>query len=156
MILYKNRNQKIYDKIRKISKGKSNYLRNLSQKKNDGLNRLREQKIGLAIEEIFKINTLKRDYSHFSFNSSRTENRITPTKIRFSNLIDYSIKVNKDKNYSNRKNNIKFMKVPIIKYKNSYEFPKSIIPIRYTNNLNNNTNKLANAGKEIINKNIQI
>ena len=154
MILYKNRNQKIYEKIRIISKGKTNYLRNLSQKKNDGLNRLREQKIGLAIEEIFKINTLKRDYSHYPFNSSRTENRITPIKIRFSNLIDYPIKVKKDKDYSNRKSNIKFMNVPNIKYKNSYEFPKSILPIRYTNNLNNNTNKLANAGKEIINKNI--
>ena len=154
MIFYRNKNKKILEKIRLLSKEKSNYFKSLSKKKNDGINRLKEQTIGLTIEEIFKLNKLKRDYSYFSSNSSRLDNKITPIKIRFTQVGNYPIKIKKEKDYLNKKNKIKFGKLPNIKNNNCYEFPKSTVPIRYISYLNNNSNKLANAGKEIINKNI--
>ena len=58
MIFYRNKNKKILEKIKILSKEKSNYFKSLSKKKNDGINRLKEQTIGLTIEEIFKLNKL--------------------------------------------------------------------------------------------------
>ena len=149
MKLYKFKSQKKYDNIRKISNGKTNYLRNLNKRKNDGLNIIKKQKMGLMIEEIFKLNQLKRDYSHFSYNNSRFQDDIVPVNIHYSQAYNYP-KISKIENdYSNKKNNIKFGKIPLIRKNNYSQFPTSNIPINYINNLNNN-NKLAKAGKEII------
>lgn len=149
MKLYKFRNQKNYDNIRKISNGKTNYLKNLNKRKNDGLNIIKNHKIGLIIEEILKLNQLKRDYSHFSYNNSKFQDSITPVNIHYSQAINYPIISKIDNDFSKKKNNIKFGKIPLIRKNNYSQFPTSNIPINYLNNFNNN-NKLANAGKEII------
>ena len=153
MKLYKNRHQKTYENLRKILNGKSNYLKNLDKKKNDGLDSIKEKRIGIIIEEILELNKYKRDYSHFSSNnSSRAKDKITPVKIHFSHAIKYPIKKNLEKSYSNKKHNIKFGKLPFLKNNNYSEFPKSNLPIRFIHSIDN-INKLAHAGKLIITKN---
>ena len=115
MKLYKNRHQKTYENLRKILNGKNNYLRNLNKKKNDGLDLIKEKRTGIIIEEILELNKLKRDYSHFSSNNSRSKDKITPVKIHFSHAIKYPINEKLGKSYSNKKHNIKFGKLPILK-----------------------------------------
>ena len=151
-IFYKNRLKKYYENMNEIFKGKNNYLKNLNRKKNDGLKIIKEQKSGIIIEDIFKINKLKRDYSCFSHNSEIDDKNI-PIKIKFSPIKrKYPVEQTIKKVLSNKKmNNIQLEKFPYIKHNNYSKFPKSNLPIRYTNNLNKR-NKLANAGKEIITK----
>ena len=152
MKLYKNKHQKTYENLRKILNGKSNYLKNLNKKKSDGLDLIKEKKTGIIIEEILEINKYKRDYSHFSSNNSRTKDKTLPVKIHFSHAIKYPIIKKLEKSYSNKKHNIKFGKLPLLKNNNYSEFPKSILPIRYIHSIDN-INKLAHAGKLIITKN---
>ena len=148
-IFYKTKLKKYYENMNMILKGKNNYLKNLDKKKYDGLKIIKEQKSGIIIEDIFKLNKLKRDYSCLS----HKENEDIPIKIHFSQVKNnYPLKHTIKKVLSeNNMNNIKFAKFPNVKHNNYSKFPKGILPIRYTNNLNKR-NKLANAGKEIIGK----
>ena len=152
MKLYKNRHQKTYEKLRKILNGKSNYLKSLNKKKNDGIDLIKEERTGIIIEEILELNKYKRDYSHFSSNNSRNKDKIIPVKIHFAHAIKYPIKKKLEKSYSNKKHNIKFGKLPFLKNNNYSEFPKSNIPIRYIHSIDN-INKLVHTGKLIITKN---
>ena len=148
---YKNTIRRNYENLSLILNGKTNYLRNLTNRRDNGLKIIKEQKTGIIIEDILKVNTIKRDYSCCPINSS-TYDEIIPLKVHFIQDVKYPIKSKIEKENSKKKINGHFEDIPI-NNNNYYEFPKSNLPIRFNNNLYNHKNKiLANVGKEIIMK----
>ena len=109
---YKNKLQKKYENLSLILNEKSNYMKNLERKRNDGLKVIKEQKARLLIEDIFKINKFKRNYSFFSFNSKYDN---TPINNNISQVLVYNVKPKIINNYSYQKiNNAQFGKIPNI------------------------------------------
>ena len=153
-LIFRNKNliRKRYENLSLILNGKTNYLQNLKNKRNNSLQLIKEKKNDIIIEDLLKINKLKRDFSCFSFNTPNY-NSITPVRIHYSHDINYPFTKKEDKCLP-KKNKINFEDTPIpINNNNIYEFPKGNLPIRYINNLIFNRNKiLVNVGKEILSK----
>ena len=151
---HKKKLQKNYANLSAIFNGKSNYLKNLEKKRNDGLRIIREQKQGIMLDDIFRINKFKRDYSCFPFNSPILEDKGLPLNIHLSQAIKYYIEPKIEKEYT-RKNNASqcnHFEIPKNNDKfNNYEFPKSNLPVNYAKNSKYHRNKiLENVGKQII------
>ena len=154
-ITHKKGLQKIHKNLSSIFTGKTKYLKSLEKKKNDGIKILKEQKKGLIIEDLLKLNKFKRDYSCFPFKPGYEE-KIIPLNIHFSQEYQYPIqsRIEKDYNYPYyKKYNNQFTQLENIPVNNNNysEFPKSYVPIRYAHNIKNYKNKiLENVGKQII------
>ena len=151
---HKKKLQKNYANLSAIFNGKSNYLKNLEKKRNDGLRIIREQKQGIILDDIFRVNKFKRDYSCFPFNSPVLEDKILPLNIHLSQAVKYYIQPKIDKEYLPNKNvsQTKHFEIPNNNDNiNNYEFPKSNLPINYVKNSKYHKNKiLENVGKQII------
>ena len=150
--LHKIKLQKNYGNLSLIFNDKSDYLKNLEKKRNDGLKIINEQKASLVIEDTFKINKFKRNYSCFSYNSGFDKWTI-PLKIDVSQILKMPIKHKEIEDYSCKKiNNNQICHISLNKY---LEKQKNKFQIRHVNKLNNNNKRyklLMNAGKDIIMK----
>ena len=151
--IYKYRERKKYEDLSLILNDKSDYLKNLEKKRNDGIKIIKNQKASLMIEDILKINKFNRNYSCFPFNSGN-ESVIGFNKNKnISQIVNYPFKPKIIKKFSNKKiNTVEIEKLPAI---NNYsQMPKKIYKIRYAHNFNNNRNKfLSKAGQDIIGQN---
>ena len=149
--LYKNKEQKKYVNLSLILNDKSEYLKNLEKKRNDGIKIIKSQKAKILIEDIFKLNKFTRNYSCFPFNSCK-DNEFMPLNKNISELINYPFKPKIIEDYTNKKyNNVEIEKPAIDNYS---QIPKNIYSIKHINNYKNNRNKLlSKAGKEIFAKN---
>ena len=150
--LYKNRNQKKYANLRLILNDKSNYLKNLEKKRNDGIQLIKEQKARLLLEDIFKINKFNRNYSCLPFNSG-FENEIIPSNKNLSQIINYPFKPKIIEDYSIKKvSNVEIEKPPSM---NNYsQIPKNIYRVRNMKLSNSRHKLLAKAGEEIFTNNL--
>jgi len=154
---HKKKLQKNYSNLSAIFNGKSNYLKNLEKRRNDGIRTIREQKQGIMLDDIFRINKFRRDYSCFPFNSPILEDKGLPSNIHLSQAIKYYIQPKIEKEYSHNKNASQFNHFEVPRNSdniNNYEFPKSNLPVNYIKNSKYHKNKiLENVGKEIITRN---
>ena len=153
----KNKEQKKYANLSLILNDKSDYLKNLERKRNDGIKIIKSQKARILIEDIFKLNKFTRNYSCFPFNSCK-DNDIMPLNKNLSEFINYPFKPKIIKDYTNKKyNNVEIEKPeksekPVID--NYIQIPKNIYSIKHINNYRNNRNKLlAKAGKDVFSNN---
>ena len=154
--IYKYKGQKKYEDLSLILKDKSDYLKNLEKKRNDGIKIIKSQKARLMLENIFKINKFKRNYSCFPFNcGNENEPILFNINKNISQIVNFPFKQKIIKDYSNKKqNNVEIGKLPIIKSYTQIPKSKNIYKVRLNYNINNNRNKyLSKIGKEIINKN---
>ena len=149
--LYIIKLQKNCGNLSLIFNDKSDYLKSLEKKRNDELKIIKEQKASLVIEDTFKINKFKRNYSCFSYNSGFDKWTI-PLKIDVSQILKMPIKHKEIENYSCKKINNK--QIDNISFNKYLEKQKNKFQIRHVNKLNNNKRYklLINAGKDVIMK----
>ena len=154
--IYKYKEQKKYEDLSLILKDKSDYLKNLEKRRNDGIKIIKSQKARLMLENIFKINKFNRNYSCFPFNNGN-ENEPIPFEINknISQIINFPFKPKIKKDYSNKKqNNVEIGKLPIIKSYSQIPKSKNIYKVRLNYHFNiNRNNFLPKTGKEIIDQN---
>ena len=147
--LYKNKSQNKYENLSWILNDKTDYLKNLEKKRNDGLKIIRNQKANILFEDIFKLNKFNRDYSCFS-SGLKFENQNIALNKNLSQIIRYPLKKKIIKNYSNQKIH-DFQENYFI---NNYsQVPKKHYQIRNDNISKKRSKLLAKVSKEIIFKN---
>ncbi len=144
--LYKNKSQNKYQNLSWILNDKSDYLKTLEKKRDDGLKIIKNQKASILFEDIFQINKFNRDYSCFS-PVSELEKQYIPLNKNLSQIVRYPLKKKIIKNYSNQNIN-QFQDIYFI---NNYsQIPKKHYQIKHINVKNKRNKLLAKAGKEII------
>ena len=131
---------------------KSNYLKNLEKRRNDGIRKINEKKRQIFFEDYFNLNKFQRDYSCFSYDTS--QENLLPTKFHISENINLYHMVKRDKDFSRINDDFPLKKVKKVNNNNIYLFPTRKSPINYTMNKINKRKKLARIGSQIISKNI--
>ena len=147
----KIKQHKNYENLSLLLNDKSDYLKNLEKKRNDGLKAIKEQKAKILIEDIFKLNKFRRDYSCFSFNS-RTDDNNNPLNKNISQILKYPVKSKIINNYSNKKVNSVQFGLPVIN--NYFQIQKkNNYSIKYNTKKKSRYKILENSGQNIIMKN---
>ena len=141
-----------YKNICTMFNEKSNYLKNLEKRRNDGIRKINEKKKQIFFEDYFNLNKFQRDYSCFSYDTS-PEN-LLPTKFHISENINLYHMVKRDKDFSRINDDFPLKKLKKVNNNNIYLFPTRKSPINYTMNKINKRKKLARVGSQIISKNI--
>ena len=151
-IKYKKKYEKNnFTDISSILNDKPDYLRNLEKKRNEGINKIQEQKARLIIDDILKLNKFKRNYSCFS-NYYGIDKSIKPISI---DIVQLSKRPNQQRlieSYS-KKQMINKRIDNVILFSNEYIQKKSLEKrqINNYNYSNNNRHKLLmNIGKQVI------
>lgn len=149
--------------------GKTVYLEGLLKKKIDGLKHLEEEKAKLIIDKLLGKYKLERNYLFFQITPAYIMKR-TPQKFKFTPDLKLSIQSQEEKDdpmkYKKKMYDADTFSA-IYKVRNSADFPKSTLPIRYRNDsiLANfrakrlalkykSSNFLSNAGNDIVVGNI--
>ena len=141
-----------YKNICTMFNEKSNYLKNLEKRRNDGIRKINEKKRQIFFEDYFNLNKFQRDYSCFSYDTS--QENLLPTKFHISENINLYHMVKRDKDFSRINDDFPLKKVKKVNNNNIYLFPTRKSPINYTMNKINKRKKLARVGSQIISKNI--
>ena len=141
-----------YNNICTMFNEKSNYLKNLEKRRNDGIRKINEKKRQIFFEDYFNLNKFQRDYSCFSYDTS--QENLLPTKFHISENINLYHMVKRDKDFSRINDDFPLKKVKKVNNNNIYLFPTRKSPINYTMNKINKRKKLARVGSQIISKNI--
>ena len=141
-----------YNNICTMFNEKSNYLKNLEKRRNDGIRKINEKKRQIFFEDYFNVNKFQRDYSCFSYDTS--QENLLPTKFHISENINLYHMVKRDKDFSRINDDFPLKKVKKVNNNNIYLFPTRKSPINYTMNKINKRKKLARIGSQIISKNI--
>ena len=141
-----------YNNICTMFNEKSNYLKNLEKRRNDGIRKINEKKRQIFFEDYFNVNKFQRDYSCFSYDTS-PENFL-PTKFHISENINLYHMVKRDKDFSRINDDFPLKNIKKTNNNNIYLFPTRKSPINYTMNKINKRKKLARIGSQIISKNI--
>ena len=141
-----------YKNICTMFNEKSNYLKNLEKRRNDGIRKINEKKRQIFFEDYFNLNKFQRDYSCFSYDTS--QENLLPTKFHISENINLYHMVKRDKDFSRINDDFPLKKVKKVNNNNIYLFPTRKSPINYTMNKINKRKKLARIGSQIISKNI--
>ena len=141
-----------YNNICTMFNEKSNYLKNLEKRRNDGIRKINEKKRQIFFEDYFNLNKFQRDYSCFSYDTS--QENLLPTKFHISENINLYHMVKRDKDFSRINDDFPLKKVKKVNNNNIYLFPTRKSPINYTMNKINKRKKLAKVGSQIISKNI--
>ena len=131
---------------------KSNYLKNLEKRRNDGIRKINEKKRQIFFEDYFNLNKFQRDYSCFSYDTS--QENLLPTKFHISENINLYHMVKRDKDFSRINDDFPLKEIKKVNNNNIYLFPTRKSPINYTMNKINKRKKLARIGSQIISKNI--
>ena len=137
-----------YKNISEIFNGKSNYLKNLAKRRNDGIKKIKEKKREIFFDDYFNLNKFKRDYSCFSFDNF--EENIFPVKFHISKNINIPKHSKIDKNFSLGDEDFPLKNILKENNKNIYLFPKRKIHINYSKNNLRNRKQLSNVGNQII------
>ena len=141
-----------YKNICTMFNEKSNYLKNLEKRRNDGIRKINEKKRQIFFEDYFNLNKFQRDYFCFSYDTS--QENLLPTKFHISENINLYHMVKRDKDFSRINDDFPLKKVKKVNNNNIYLFPTRKSPINYTMNKINKRKKLAKVGSQIISKNI--
>ena len=141
-----------YKNICTMFNEKSNYLKNLEKRRNDGIRKINEKKRQIFFEDYFNLNKFQRDYSCFSYDTS--QENLLPTKFHISENINLYHMVKRDKDFSRINDDFPLKKLKKVNNNNIYLFPTRKSPINYTMNKINKRKKLARVGSQIISKNI--
>ena len=141
-----------YNNICTMFNEKSNYLKNLEKRRNDGIRKINEKKRQIFFEDYFNLNKFQRDYSCFSYDTS--QENLLPTKFHISENINLYHMVKRDKDFSRINDDFPLKKLKKVNNNNIYLFPTRKSPINYTMNKINKRKKLARVGSQIISKNI--
>ena len=141
-----------YNNICTMFNEKSNYLKNLEKRRNDGIRKINEKKRQIFFEDYFNLNKFQRDYSCFSYDTS--QENLLPTKFHISENINLYHMVKRDKDFSRINDDFPLKKVKKVNNNNIYLFPTRKSPINHTMNKINKRKKLARIGSQIISKNI--
>ena len=141
-----------YKNICTMFNEKSNYLKNLEKRRNDGIRKINEKKRQIFFEDYFNLNKFQRDYSCFSYDTS--QENLLPTKFHISENINLYHMVKRDKDFSRINDDFPLKKLKKVNNNNIYLFPTRKSPINYTMNKINKRKKLARIGSQIISKNI--
>ena len=141
-----------YKNICTMFNEKSNYLKNLEKRRNDGIRKINEKKRQIFFEDYFNLNKFQRDYSCFSYDTS--QENLLPTKFHISENINLYHMVKRDKDFSRINDDFPLKKLKKVNNNNIYLFPTRKSPINYTMNKINKRKKLAKVGSQIISKNI--
>ena len=141
-----------YKNIGTIFNGKSNYLKNLEKRRNDGILKIKEKKKEIFFEDYFNLKKFKRDYSCFSFDTLQ-ENTI-PVKFHISSNINIHNHSKIDKDFSRVIDDfpLKKIKKGNNNKNNIYFFPKRKIPIFYDKYPIKKRKKFASVGNQIVSK----
>ena len=137
-----------YKNICTIFNGKSNYLKNLEKRRNDGLEKIKEKKKEIFFEDYFNLNKFKRDYSCFSFDTLQ-ENTI-PVKFHISQNINISNHSKIDKDFSRVTDDFPLKKIHKVNNNNLYFFPKRKFPVNYNKYSIKKRKKFASVGNQIV------
>ena len=141
-----------YKNICTMFNEKSNYLKNLEKRRNDGIRKINEKKRQIFFEDYFNLNKFQRDYSCFSYDTS--QENLLPTKFHISENINLYHMVKRDKDFSRINDDFPLKEIKKVNNNNIYLFPTRKSPINYTMNKINKRKKLARIGSQIISKNI--
>ena len=141
-----------YNNICTMFNEKSNYLKNLEKRRNDGIRKINEKKRQIFFEDYFNLNKFQRDYSCFSYDTS--QENLLPTKFHISENINLYHMVKRDKDFSRINDDFPLKNIKKTNNNNIYLFPTRKSPINYTMNKINKRKKLARVGSQIISKNI--
>ena len=141
-----------YNNICTMFNEKSNYLKNLEKRRNDGIRKINEKKRQIFFEDYFNLNKFQRDYSCFSYDTS--QENLLPTKFHISENINLYHMVKRDKDFSRINDDFPLKNIKKTNNNNIYLFPTRKSPINYTMNKINKRKKLARIGSQIISKNI--
>ena len=141
-----------YKNICTMFNEKSNYLKNLEKRRNDGIRKINEKKRQIFFEDYFNLNKFQRDYSCFSYDTS--QENLLPTKFHISENINLYHMVKRDKDFSRINDDFPLKEIKKVNNNNIYLFPTRKSPINYTMNKINKRKKLAKVGSQIISKNI--
>ena len=141
-----------YNNICTMFNEKSNYLKNLEKRRNDGIRKINEKKRQIFFEDYFNLNKFQRDYSCFSYDTS--QENLLPTKFHISENINLYHMVKRDKDFSRINDDFPLKEIKKVNNNNIYLFPTRKSPINYTMNKINKRKKLARIGSQIISKNI--
>ncbi len=141
-----------YKNICTMFNEKSNYLKNLEKRRNDGIRKINEKKRQIFFEDYFNLNKFQRDYSCFSYDTS--QENLLPTKFHISENINLYHMVKRDKDFSRINDDFPLKNIKKTNNNNIYLFPTRKSPINYTMNKINKRKKLARIGSQIISKNI--
>ena len=141
-----------YNNICTMFNEKSNYLKNLEKRRNDGIRKINEKKRQIFFEDYFNLNKFQRDYSCFSYDTS--QENLLPTKFHISENINLYHMVKRDKDFSRINDDFPLKNIKKTNNNNIYLFPTRKSPINYTMNKINKRKKLAKVGSQIISKNI--
>ena len=139
-----------YKNICTIFKGKSNYLKNLEKRKNDGIKKIKEEKKEIFFEDYFNLNKFRRDYSCFS--SENLQENMIPVKFHISQNVNLHQPMKIDKDFSRISDDFPLKQLKKNNNNNIYGFPKRIIPINHTKSMNKKRKKLINLGSQIMSK----
>ena len=137
-----------YKNIYSILNEKSNYLKNLEKRRNDGMQKIQDKKKEIFFEDYFNLNKFKRNYSCFS--SETLQENTIPVKFHISQNIKIYSPKKIEKDFSTLNEDIPLKRIKILNKENYYDFPKRKI---FFNNNINKRKKLENIGREIISKN---
>ena len=141
-----------YKNICTMFNEKSNYLKNLEKRRNEGIRKINEKKRQIFFEDYFNLNKFQRDYSCFSYDTS--QENLLPTKFHISENINLYHMVKRDKDFSRINDDFPLKEIKKVNNNNIYLFPTRKSPINYTMNKINKRKKLARIGSQIISKNI--
>ena len=139
-----------YKNIYSILNEKSNYLKNLEKRRNDGMEKIKEKKKEIFFEDYFNLNKFRRDYSCFS--SDTLQENTKPVKFHISHNINIHSPKKFEKDFLIINEDFPLKRIRKANSKITLDFPKRKI---YFNNINlKKRKKLENIGREIISKNI--
>ena len=137
-----------YKNISEIFNGKSNYLKNLEKRRNEGIKKIKEKKREIFFEDYFYLNKFKRDYSCFPFDNF--EENVIPVKFHLSQNINMCNHSKIDKNFSLSDDDFPLKNIEKENNNNRYLFPKRKIHFNYSNKALKNRKQLSNVGNQII------
>ena len=140
-----------YKNICTIFNGKSNYLKNLVKRRNDGIRKINEKKREIFFEDYFNLNKFRRDYSCFSFDTLQ-EGNIVPVKFHISQNINMHNHVKIDKDFSRNTDDFPLKQIKKENNNNIYFFQKRKININYNNDTIKNRKKFRSVGNQIVSK----
>ena len=138
-----------YKNIYSILNEKSNYLKNLEKRRNDGMQKIQDKKKEIFFEDYFNLNKFKRNYSCFS--SDTLQETIIPVKFHISQNINIYSPKKFEKDFSIIHEDFPLKRIE--KTTNGYtlDYPKR--QIYFIKNIKRRK-KVENIGKEIVSKNI--
>ena len=139
-----------YKNIGTILNGKSNYLKNLEKRRNEGLKKIKQRKNEIFLEDYFHLNKFQRDYSCFSFDTLQDNTNTVKFHISQNINIHYPMKIEKD--FSRNADDFPLKKIKKVNNSNTNDkiFPKRKIPFNYYKNTIKRRKSLANIGNQII------